>query len=192
MNREESETIKIYYLATEIGFELNFHRECRKMAIKWPKLLSSHSNHLMPRLSPKKRVLEIDSCRKGFAPRRLDFNLKIAWAARSPLSLNIHQWMNLRRLKPFRGSAGCCVSFWVIFMHDSIRYFHCLPRPHGDKSDFQYCMRRKLIYLFSVDWLLRYISENVFLAFMCRSSLMVRKQWPEKLTESFSFRFLIE
>lgn len=72
----------------------------------------------------------------------------------------------------------------------------CTNLPRGHKSDFQYCMSRKLIYLSSwltfalhfrkpfSSWLALSLSPcRVFLCAVCRSSLMVIKQWPEKLTE---------
>lgn len=79
-------------------------------------------------------------------------------------------------------------SLWMNFIRTNLS--------GGHKSDFQYCMSWKLIYLsswltfalqFSAKRFPRHFAWNFFFLLYVRSSLMVIKQWPEKLTEKKLF-----
>lgn len=169
---------------------MEFHREWHKATIKWPKLLSLKLNHLKPWnfLSCRNNLQSPSNLRKINCQRRFTLASKFPLnIASKPFDKNDANDCVLQRLKP----AKIMLSLWVIFMHESLVYNMALASSWAIKVTFNIAWAENW-FIFSVDWLLRYISENVLLCsfFFCRSSLMVRKQWPEKLTKSIFFNWM--
>lgn len=140
---------------------MEFHREWHKATIKWPKLLSLKLNHLKP--------WNFLSCRNNLQSpsnlRKINCQPRFTWASKFPLNIaskpfdkNDANDCVLQRLKP----AKIMLSLWVIFMHESLAYNMALASSWAIKVTFNIAWAENW-FIFSVDWLLRYISENVLL-----------------------------
>lgn len=183
-----------------------------RFAAIWPRRPSDVEGEALT--ETKRSRLVVYSCGVAKRPENFKFDLKAAIVQLQPQMFPIRA-IDLRQNDQW--TVGWCLKLlqnvqasWLRLLaerpiHHPCEWFSCtIFHWIADyKSDFQYCMSRKLIYLSSWLTFALHSPENVFLAciiffavvLLCghRSSLMVRKQWLEKLTKKLScLIFLIE